>query len=216
MAALSLARAYQNSFRTHPNVTLALTGGTLNALGDFVAQVSQNVVSSSCLQTRKEHEPHRPYDYARTARFFFFGLTISPVMGRWNAYLEARFPLKRYRYTKKINLGALGKRVAADQLLMCVFVALQLCYFIGFMGVTENRPPSQVIEKFRDIYGTALITNWKVWPLAQLVNFRYMPLAYRVPFSQGCGVLWTLYLSVLNSQEEAKQERMAALKRRYS
>jgi protein Mpv17 len=44
----------------------------------------------------------------------------------------------------------------------------QLCYFIGFMGMTEGRPPSQVIEKFRDIYGTALITNWKVWPLAQV------------------------------------------------
>ncbi|KAJ3560973.1 hypothetical protein NP233_g10489 [Leucocoprinus birnbaumii] len=206
MATLSLARAYQSSFQTHPNVTLALTGGTLNALGDFVAQVSQNV-------TRKEHESYRPYDYARTARFFCFGLTISPVMGRWNAYLEARFPLKLYRHAKKISLGALGKRLAADQLLMA---PLGLCYFIGFMGVTEGRPASQVVEKFRDIYGTALITNWKVWPIAQLVNFRYMPLAFRVPFSQGCGVLWTLYLSVLNSQEEVKQERTAALKRRHA
>jgi len=28
-------------------------------------------------QTRKEHESSRPYDYARTVRFFFFGFTIS-------------------------------------------------------------------------------------------------------------------------------------------
>lgn len=28
-------------------------------------------------QTSKEHESSRPYDYARTARFFFFGFTIS-------------------------------------------------------------------------------------------------------------------------------------------
>jgi len=27
-----------------------------------------------------------------------------------------------------------------------------------------------------------------------------MPLPYRVPFSQACGVFWTLYLSILNSE----------------
>jgi hypothetical protein len=41
-------------------------------------------------------------------------------MGRWNTYLEARFPLKLYRHAKRVNWGALGKRVAADQFLMCV------------------------------------------------------------------------------------------------
>jgi len=196
---LSIARAYQYSFQTHPNVTLALMGGTLNAFGDSVAQVAQNI-------SRQDHEPYRPYDYARTARFFCFGLTISPVMGRWNAFLETRFPLKLFRHSKKISLGALGKRVALDQLIMA---PIGLCYFLGFMGVTEGRSPAQVAEKFRDLYATALITNWKVWPLAQLVNFRYMPLAYRVPFSQGCGVLWTLYLSVLNSREDDKQGKPA-------
>ncbi|KAL9715751.1 hypothetical protein Ac2012v2_000193 [Leucoagaricus gongylophorus] len=206
MATLSIARAYQYSFQTRPNVTLALTGGTLNALGDFVAQLSQ-------ILTRKEHESYRPYDYARTARFFFFGLTVSPVIGRWNTFLEARFPLKLYRHAHKISLSALGKRVACDQLLMA---PLGLCYFIGFMGATEGCSLSQVIGKFRDIYGTALVTNWKIWPLAQLINFRYMPLAFRVPFSQSCGVLWTLYLSVLNSQEETEQDWNSALKSQYT
>lgn len=42
--ALTIARAYQHSFESHPNITLAITGGCLNALGDFVAQVSQNTV----------------------------------------------------------------------------------------------------------------------------------------------------------------------------
>lgn len=31
------------------------------------------------------------------------------------------------------------------------------------------------------ILTAALISNWKVWPLAQAVNFSLMPLAYRVP-----------------------------------
>lgn len=43
-AALTIARAYQHSFESHPNTTLALTGGCLNTLADVVAQVSQNIV----------------------------------------------------------------------------------------------------------------------------------------------------------------------------
>ena len=34
----------------------------------------------------------------------------------------------------------------------------------------------------------------------QLINFRFMPLAYRVPFQSTCGVFWTLYLSLLNAK----------------
>jgi hypothetical protein len=45
MASFTLVRAYQQSFDTHPNTTLAITGGCFNALGDVVAQVSQNIVS---------------------------------------------------------------------------------------------------------------------------------------------------------------------------
>jgi len=47
MAALTLVRAYQHLFDSHPNTTLAITGGCLNALGDVVAQVTQNVVCRS-------------------------------------------------------------------------------------------------------------------------------------------------------------------------
>ena len=43
-AALTIARAYQHSFETHPNTTLAIIGGCLNSLADVVAQVSQNTV----------------------------------------------------------------------------------------------------------------------------------------------------------------------------
>ena len=47
MANVALARAYQQLFDSHPNVTLAITGGGLTALGDVVAQISQRVVRAS-------------------------------------------------------------------------------------------------------------------------------------------------------------------------
>jgi len=46
MAALTLARAYQHSFETRPNITLSLAGGSLNALGDCVAQIAETSVGT--------------------------------------------------------------------------------------------------------------------------------------------------------------------------
>jgi protein Mpv17 len=75
----------------------------------------------------------------------------------------------------------------------------QLALFIGSMGYMEGRDSAHVRDKYRDMFGPAIRANWQVWPLAQLVNFRYMPLPYRVPFQSTCGVFWTLYLSILNA-----------------
>ncbi|KNZ71458.1 Protein SYM1 [Termitomyces sp. J132] len=68
------------------------------------------------------------------------------------------------------------------------------------MALMERRDLGQIKERFNDLYRSTVLTNWKVWPLAQLINFRYMPLAYRIPFQSGCGVFWTLYLSLINAR----------------
>ncbi|KAL4068330.1 hypothetical protein V8B97DRAFT_1974967 [Scleroderma yunnanense] len=203
MASLTIARAYQYFFDTHPNRTLALTGGVLNAVGDIVAQVSQNVVS-------EDHEHRRGWDAGRTLRFFCFGLGLSPLLGRWNVFLERKFPLCKRR-CHRTSFKALSKRVAADQLIMAPF---GLVLFVGCMGVMEFRSIAQIRERYADMYTTALLTNWKVWPIAQLINFRYMPLPYRIPFQSTCGVFWTLYLSLLNAREDERQERKIAMEQR--
>jgi hypothetical protein len=48
----------------------------------------------------------------------------------------------------------------------------------------------------------ALIANWKVWPAVQTINFRYMPLRYRVPFTGAVGIAWQVFLSILNAAKK--------------
>ncbi|EIM83393.1 uncharacterized protein STEHIDRAFT_101589 [Stereum hirsutum FP-91666 SS1] len=203
MAAIAVARAYQHSFDTRPNATLAVAGGALTALGDVVAQVTQNI------RARRELHHTRPqYDAKRTLRFFIFGAAMSPFIGRWNKFLEWRFPLRSEG--GKISMSSLTKRVAADQIIMA---PIGLTMFLGGMGIMEGRDLNHIKGKFRDLYKEAIIANWKVWPAVQIINFRSMPLPYRVPFQQSCGVFWTLYLSLLNSSEECKQELEDNLRR---
>ncbi|KAJ3750091.1 hypothetical protein DFH05DRAFT_1518250 [Lentinula detonsa] len=201
MANIAVARAYQASFQARPNTTLAVTGGTLNALGDFVAQTYQNTYG------KQPHTGPARYDLDRTLRFFCFGFAISPLIGRWNVFLERHFPL-RTSSSGSVSLKALFTRVAADQIVMA---PIGLSLFLGSMGVMEGRSIPQIKQKFSDLYAPALITNWQVWPIAQLVNFRFMPLPYRVPFQSTCGVFWTLYLSILNSKEDMKQDRQVEM-----
>jgi len=202
---IPIARFYQQSFETHPYRTLAVTNGSLNALGDIVAQASQRALGDKAIE-----EQHR-YDLARTFRFFCFGFGLGPFIGKWNLFLERRFPLRTVAGSAgKVSARALSKRVAMDQLVMA---PAGIAVFIGSMGIMEGRSLSQIQQKAADLYIPALTANWKVWPLAQLINFRYMPLPYRVPFQSTCGVFWTLYLSILNAKEDEKQDHAAEAQR---
>jgi len=187
-----LARAYQKAFDSRPCLTLATANGLLSTLADCIAQSSQII--------RSDHL----YDPKRSARFFAFGVLMGPIMGRWNSFLEVTFPLRSFA-APKVNPLALAKRVALDQLFMA---PIGIAVFIGAMGLMEGRTNKQIATKYNLMFSSALVANWKVWPIAQLVNFRYVPLAYRVPFSQTCGVFWNLYLSLLNAKEKKKQDTL--------
>ncbi|CCM02191.1 uncharacterized protein FIBRA_04270 [Fibroporia radiculosa] len=207
MTSITLARAYQQSFEHHPYGTLAITNGALNALGDIIAQMTEKF---SGPQRR-----HWQYDVLRTFRFFAFGVGMGPLIGRWNFFLERHFPLRFQSSalasnTERVSMRALSKRVGADQLIMA---PIGLSIFIGSMGIMEGRDGPHIQRKYTDLLVPVLITNWKVWPIAQLINFRYMPLPYRVPFQSTCGIFWTLYLSILNSKESEVQQREDAFRK---
>ena len=160
-------------------------------------------------------------------------LALGPIIGRWNQFLEKQFPLRSLTniaplaagvkigsgagavHSAPIGVGqvsgmAVAKRVAADQLFMA---PLGLALFIGSMGAMEGQDSAHVARKYRDLYPDALRANWQVWPLAQVVNFRYMPLSARVPFQSTCGIFWNLYLSLLNSREGLKERNEEAMRK---
>jgi len=106
-----------------------------------------------------------------------------------------------------INISALAKRVGCDQVVMA---PIGLVLFLGSMGIMEGHGKEAIKRKYVELFPTAIVSNWKVWPLIQVVNFRFMPLPYRVPFQATCGVFWTLYLSLLNSNRPIIAEETAA------
>lgn len=71
-------------------------------------------------------------------------------MGRWNALLERRFPLRALGRTDRISHKALGKRVACDQLIMFVPV---FCTLLLIMLTWSSRAPAGVCRFHIDFSG---------------------------------------------------------------
>jgi hypothetical protein len=49
----------------------------------------------------------------------------------------------------------------------------------------------------KNSFAAALFTNWKVWTVAQAINFKLVPLEYRVLFGNCVALWWNIYLSLL-------------------
>lgn len=217
---------YGRNFERRPWVTLAVTNGVLGVIADGAAQSLERI---SQRQTAREHlaatsspstvtasgaktvpqVPSQSWDWSRSSRFLVFNVAMAPLLAEWNRFLEFRFPLRNASTAVvgvaatagKVSLRALGKRLAMDQIL---FAPFGLALFTGAMGAMERQSVEGVKAKFGEMYTPALLANWQIWPLVQLVNFRYMPLKYRVPFVSTIGILWNIGLSMLSQATRPK------------
>ncbi|CAO1639374.1 unnamed protein product [Sympodiomycopsis kandeliae] len=188
---------YSSSFNRRPWLTLAVANGTLGVIADGLAQGLEKQQSTS-------PKPDKGWDWSRSSRFLIFGIGMAPILAEWNKIIEYRLPL-RASPVGKVSMAALAKRVAFDQI---AFAPFGLVCFVGVMGALEYSGDLERIKgKFKDMYIPALLSNWKVWPAIQLINFSLVPLRFRVPFTSMCGIGWTGYLSLLAAARGPAESR---------
>ncbi|CAG8685378.1 14995_t:CDS:2 [Gigaspora margarita] len=220
-------RIYTNNYQRHPILTLACTNALLASTSDILAQCitlanknkhkestpatkpelstttesSTNVNETLSTQVQKKQESAHieSFDYMRTLRFSSYGFVIAPVIHTWFSFLDKRFPLPQLQTSKNpmaSRISAIVKRVSVDQV---AFAPIGLSLFFSIIGVFEGRDISSIQQKFREAYVPALKANYITWPFVQFINFGFLPLRYRLPFVSTIGILWTCYLSLLNS-----------------
>ncbi|KAI8081814.1 uncharacterized protein B0P05DRAFT_538154 [Gilbertella persicaria] len=212
---------YNRSYNKRPILTLCVTNGILGIISDSLAQsislynkfniderfLPDKVKAHRNLWTITDH-----WDFTRTLRFAAYNFCVAPLGGKWYMFLDKFFPMPVKQVatkavTKQANMMAI-KRMVTDQAL---FAPAGLVLFFTTMGLAETGKWEGVQEKFRDAYIPALIANYKVWPAVQFINFKWMPLQYRLPFVSSLGIVWNAYLSWLNNatkQEESVLEKL--------
>jgi hypothetical protein len=139
----------------------------------------------------------QPFDFERLTRFMCYPFIMGPLQFLWFGRLTKWFPIG----PNNGNIQAL-KRVAMDQFL---FAPVGLSCFFTFMTVTEGGGRKEVANKFKDLYLPTLRANYILWPAVQVINFRFMPLQFQIPFVSLVGIAWTAYLSLTNAAEDEAQ-----------
>lgn len=112
---------------------------------------------------------------------------FGPVATKWFGFLQRSVVLKN----KNAEIAA---RVACDQL---IFAPVMINVFLRSMATMEGTDMQEKVDK---TYWAALKANYMIWPFVQAVNFKFVPLDYRVLAVNVVSIGWNCFLSLINSK----------------
>eukprot|EP01112_Ceratiomyxa_fruticulosa_P010589 TRINITY_DN2811_c0_g1_i1.p1 TRINITY_DN2811_c0_g1~~TRINITY_DN2811_c0_g1_i1.p1 ORF type:complete len:217 (-),score=47.88 TRINITY_DN2811_c0_g1_i1:122-772(-) len=181
-----LLQTYLRLLNSNPVLTKMVTMTTLMAAGDVMAQKIEN------------RQTNKPVDFVRTLRFAGVGFCFSgPLLHLWYKALE--------KYVGGGNsTSSVVKKILLDQL---VFTPPSFMGFVAVLGTLEGKKPEQIVNKIQQDMWNVLKVNWIIWPAAQYINFRFVPVDLRVLFVGAISLGWNSFLSsaVNNKQTDGVQ-----------
>ncbi|KAI0218367.1 Protein Mpv17 [Lamellibrachia satsuma] len=165
---------YLRVLAKHPYKTQSSTTGGLMAVGDIIAQF---VVEKKSIDD---------YSATRTGRFLVFGtFALGPLLRTWYLVLD------RIIVSPPSGLTTL-KKVALDQMM---FAPTVLPIFLGVMSYWRTYSIETAKEKIKQDYRAVLLTNYKIWPAAQLINFYFVPFQHRILYTNCIALYWNVYMA---------------------
>lgn len=170
-----LWKSYQQSIDDYPLITKSLTSAVLTASGEVISQLIVNFEG---------------VDMKRMWEFFFLGLLLqAPVTHYYYVVLDRELPPTSYPWTWTTLI-----KLLIDQLL---FAPSFLFAIFIFLDTMEGLGPMQMILHLRQDFGMTLVTNWKLWVPATLINLALVHPAYRVLYNNIIFFVWSIILAML-------------------
>ena len=117
------------------------------------------------------------------------GLIIGPILRTWYLTLDRLVP--------GAAKTAGFKKMLLDQSL---FAPVITCFFFVVTETLAGKRLRDIKEMLQERYVDVLITNYKIWPLAQTLNFTFVPIQHRVGFVQIVAIFWNAYLSWMTNK----------------
>eukprot|EP00126_Sphaerothecum_destruens_P005083 Sdes_comp18547_c0_seq1m8628 len=132
------------------------------------------------------------WNMARTLRNSCTGLLfIGPMCHYWMNFLDLKFGPSQ-------NFAGVFKKVLTDQLFAIPVVVHMVLLVPSLMaGAPFSEAAHNVVLKGPE----ALMNAWKVWSVANTINFAFVPLPYRVLYTNVISTGWNCYLSSLNHRK---------------
>lgn len=183
-----MAQLFKKVFSKYLIVTNTLTAGCLLGAGDLITQN----IEQRYMERRKGGTTGVQIDWRRTGRMFCIGITLGPLTHLWYTVVIERL-------VKGTGNKMVLKKILADQ-----FVAGPVfcsAFFFG-MGLLEGRGPRGAVEEVKENFLPVYLVDWCFWPPAQYINFRFVPVAYRVVYVCSLTLCWNVFLSYMKHRHQ--------------
>jgi len=183
---------YNEALDTDPLLVKSVTAGVILGAADFTGQAIEGITK----------DEDKGVDWARTARFAFFGFILQAP---WNHFyyllLDGALPPTPEPFTPTT-----GIKVLIDQFIQApIFTVL----IFAFLGLLEGKALGDVKKQLDDDYVDTMFANWKLWVPATAVNIAFCPPALRVLFLNCVFFFWSIFLSLkLNKDDDAEVDTL--------
>ncbi|XP_012223635.1 mpv17-like protein 2 [Linepithema humile] len=183
-------------------VTNTVSCGLMMAAGDVIQQRSEHwkknyfhkYFPSSVMAASPEDEEMKitscassyGHDYTRTRNMTIVGLLQGPFHHWFYLFLERILPGRSAKSVVKKTL--LDQSIASPTCLAIFFVGL---------GIMEHREIEEICKELK----LKFADTWKVdccfWPPTQCINFLFVPLHYRVLYTNAMTMVYDIFLSYI-------------------
>ncbi|PON76497.1 Mpv17/PMP [Parasponia andersonii] len=195
---LRLWKWYQNSLAVHPVKTQVISSALIWGFGDVAAQTITHATAAKTKSPQDEDKEFKiNWKRVATTSLFGFGF-VGPVGHFWYEGLD-RFMRLRLRLQPN-SFWFVANKVAVDGL---IFGPLDLLVFFSYMGFSTGKSIPQIKEDVKRDFLPALILEGGIWPVVQIVNFRFIPVRYQLLYVNFFCLLDSCFLSWVEQQEDA-------------
>ena len=178
---------YLHQCTYNPIPTKSITAACIATTGDFMSQKLE------------AHLAEKPFvlDQIRLKTFFLCGLVyVGPFIHRYYDLLAsfARWLNTKYMATNKQQI--IGQLCLDQTLGVAIFFPLYFYVYecleslVKWTTPSFSRAHSKCLEQIKDV----VLMQYRLYPLANIINFGYVPEQLRVLFSNTVSVFWNIYL----------------------
>ncbi len=174
----------RNAYSKHPQVSNACTGFVTFSVGDIIAQNLDG-------KTIQQIEMKRSLQLGALG-MFMNGLCLH----RWYVILDKLVGVVKVKASSAAIL-----KVFADQIVYAPFAILTFFGYASICKQTTTPGSTSAWQTFsakvENHFLTTFVADCSLWPMANFVNFRFIPLVYRASVTAFTQLVWQTYLSVV-------------------
>ncbi|KAL5275231.1 hypothetical protein ACFFRR_001269 [Megaselia abdita] len=163
-------KAFGKKFLLITNVGISLS---LSSLGDFLEQQYEIYTNEI---------PN--WDRQRTSHMAISGVSVGVICHYWYLFLDYRLPGRQIK--------TVVTKVVLDQMICS---PVYISAFFVTLGILENKSKREVIDEIKEKAWKLYAAEWTVWPVAQFVNFYWLPTKYRVFYDNTISLGYDVFTS---------------------